>query len=162
MKKWDEVRVNTDIKKLTDLGIYKGYEGTIVEKKGSKYTVWFDNPNNFGEYAFVEIEEEFLDFIKSDIYPKHMLIEMQGFVERINLENHTSLTEVKVKENDKVELLVDKPEYAKENVYKGAHGCVMQPYAIENKIEVEFYNIEGHKYGCVELMVDLEDIKVVE
>ena len=38
----------------------------------------------------------------------------------------------------------------------------MQPKAIKNKIEVEFYNIEGHKYGCVELMVDLEDIIVVE
>ena len=58
--------------------------------------------------------------------------------------------------------MLDKPKYAKEWVKKGDFVCVMQPYAIDSKIEVEFYNIEGHKYGCIELMVDLEDIIVVE
>jgi len=163
MKKWDEVRLNIDDDRLTELGIYKGYEGTIIEKTSlGKFLIWFSNPKNKGEFAFIEVEEDKLDFVGDNIYPKQIIQEMEEFVEEVDLKKYTKLTKVTIKEYDKVKLLVDKPKYAKENVYKGALGCVMQPYAIDSQIEVEFYNIEGHKYGCIELMVNLEDVIVVE
>ncbi|MBQ7348860.1 MAG: hypothetical protein IJW47_02580 [Clostridia bacterium] len=160
MELYDNIDLIEEVEELTKKGIHKNYFGVLVEDKGEDCLVCFHNPKNMGEFAFAKVEKRYIKFSCRE--HEKIIHEMEAFFSNINKENHTSLTEVKVKEYDKVELLADKPEYAKENVYKGAHGCVMQPYAIENKIEVEFYNIEGHKYGCVELMVDLEDVKVVE
>jgi len=162
MKKWDEVRLNIDDDRLTELGIYKGYEGTIIEKTSlGKFLIWFSNPKNKGEFAFIEVEEDKLDFVGDNIYPKQIIQEMEEFVEKVDLKKYTKLTKVTIKEYDKVKLLADKSKYLQEGVKKGTYGCVLQPYAIKNKIAVLFYNV-GETQEEIELMVDLEDIIVVE
>ena len=161
MKRWDYCELIEEIDYLAKKGIHKGQKGLITEIKNDIYTVWFTNPKNEGELAWAKVDKQYLKYKDINLGTK-FLTEIQKFIENVDLEKYTTLTEVRVKEHDKVELLVDKPQYAKENVYKGAFGCVMQPYAIDSKIEVEFYNIPGHKYGCVELTVNLEDVKIVE
>ena len=160
MNLYDDVDLIEEIKELAQKGIHKNCYGVLVEDNGEECLVCFLNPNNMGEFAFAKVKKKYLKY--SGRTNEKTIQEMAEFFHNIDVEKYTTLTEVKVKEHDKVELLVDKPKYTKENVHKGAFGCVMQPKAIKNKIEVEFYNIEGHKYGCVELMVDLEDIKIVE
>ena len=162
MKKCDEVRLNIDDERLTKLGIYKGYEGTIIEKTSlGKFLIWFSNPKNKGEFAFIEVEEDKLDFVGDNIYPEQIIQEMEEFVEKVDLKKYTKLTKVTIKEYDKVKLLVDKSKYLQEGVKKGTYGCVLYSYAIKNKIAVLFYNV-GEAQEEIELMVDLEDIIVVE
>ena len=161
MKRWDYCELIEELEDLSKKGIHKGQKGLITKIENNIYTVWFTNPKNEGELAWAKVDKQYLKY-KDIKLGTELLAEIQEFIENVDLEKYTMLTEVKVKEHDKVELLVNKPKYTKENVYKGAFGCVMQPYAIDSQIEVEFYNIEGHKYGCVELMVDLEDVKIVE
>ena len=163
MKKWDEVKLNTTIEELSSKGIHKGYKGTIIKDNGNGiFTIWFSNPKNMGEFAFAKINKQFLDFLLDNIYSEDMINEMENFIKNLDIEKHDRLTEINIKELDKVELVVDKPQYNKEGIYKGAHGCIMQPYAIKNAISVEFYNIENHKYGCIEIMVNINDIRVID
>ena len=160
MRLFDNVKLLEEIKELGDKGIHKDYHGLIVEIERDECVVCFFNPKNFGEKAYAKVNKKYLTFTSRS--EEKIIKEMEGFFPNVNKEKYTTLTEVHIKEHDKVQLVVDKPKYSKENVYKGAFGCVMQPYAIDSQIEVEFYNIEGHKYGCIELMVDLEDIIFVE
>ena len=161
MKRWDYCELIEELEDLSKKGIHKGQKGLITKIENNIYTVWFTNPKNEGELAWAKVEKQYLKY-KDIKLGAELISEIQEFIENVDLEKYTRLTEVKVKEYDKVKLLVDKSKYLQEGVKKGTNGCVLYSYAIKNKIEVEFYNIEGHKYGCVELMVDLEDIKIVE
>ena len=62
-----------------------------------------------------------------------------------------------------VELIVEDEKYSKHGVHKGMCGCVMQDYAVQNYIEVDFSGIDenGNFYGdCISVKID--DLKVVE
>ena len=97
MKKWDEVRLNIDDESLAELGIYKGYEGTIIEKTSlGKFLIWFSNPKNKGEFAFIEVEEDKLDFVGDNVYPKQIIQEMEEFIEKVEIKKHTKLTKVTI------------------------------------------------------------------
>ena len=161
MKVLEDVKLNEELEELAQRGIHKGYEGTIAKINGDIYTVWFFNPNNRGEFAFAEVNKKYL--IPDKIgYPERLLLEMEEFFSNVKMEKYTCLTECDVKEYDKVELLVEKPQYAFEGVHKGAHGCVLFPYAIDGKWGILFYNVGENYDQEVELNVHREDFKIIE
>lgn len=161
MKELKDVKLNEEVEELTKKGIHKGYEGTIAKINGDIYTVWFFNPNNRGEFAFAEVDKKYLVPDKI-VYPERLLLEMEEFFANVKMERYTHLTECDVKEYDKVELLVEKPQYAVEGVHKGAHGCVWQSYAIDGKWGILFYNVGENHDQEVELNVHREDFKIIE
>ena len=161
MKVLEDVKLNEELEELAQRGIHKGYEGTIAKINGDIYTVWFFNPNNRGEFAFAEVNKKYLIPDKI-VYPERLLLEMEEFFSNVKMEKYTRLTECDVKEYDKVELLVEKPQYAFEGVHKRAQGCVLFPYAIEGKWGILFYNVGENNDQEVELNVNREDFKIIE
>ena len=62
-----------------------------------------------------------------------------------------------------LKLISEDEKYSKHGVHKGMCGCVMQDYAVQNYIEVDFSGIDenGNFYGdCISVKID--DLKVVE
>ena len=161
MKELKDVKLNEELEELAQRGIHKGYEGTIAKINGDIYTVWFFNPNNRGEFAFAEVNKKYLIPDKI-VYPERLLLEMEEFFANVKMDFNKCLTECDIKEYDKVELLVEKPQYAFEGVHKGAHGCVWQSYAIDGKWGILFYNVGGNNDQEVELNVHREDFKIIE
>lgn len=161
MKVLEDVKLNEELEELAQRGIHKGYEGTIAKINGDIYTVWFFNPNNRGEFAFAEVNKKYLIPDKI-VYPERLLLEMEEFFANVKMDFNKCLTECDVKEYDKVELLVEKPQYAFEGVHKGAQGCVLFPYAIEGRWGILFYNVGENNDEEVELNLDREDFKVIE
>ena len=161
MKVLEDVKLNEELEELAQRGIHKGYEGTIAKINGDIYTVWFFNPNNRGEFAFAEVNKKYLIPDKI-VYPERLLLEMEEFFANVKMDFNKCLTECDVKEYDKVELLVEKPQYAFEGVHKGAHGCVLFPYAIDGKWGILFYNVGENNDQEVELNVHREDFKIIE
>ena len=161
MKVLEDVKLNEELEELAQRGIHKGYEGTIAKINGDIYTVWFFNPNNRGEFAFAEVNKKYLIPDKI-VYPERLLLEMEEFFANVKMDFNKCLTECDVKEYDKVELLVEKPQYAFEGVHKGAQGCVLFPYAIDGKWGILFYNVGKNNDQEVELNVHREDFKIIE
>ena len=161
MKVLEDVKLNEELEELAQRGIHKGYEGTIAKINGDIYTVWFFNPNNRGEFAFAEVNKKYLIPDKI-VYPERLLLEMEEFFANVKMDFNKCLTECDVKEYDKVELLVEKPQYAFEGVHKGAHGCVLFPYAIDGKWGILFYNVGENNDQEVELNVHREDFKIID
>lgn len=160
MRVYDNIRLKEEVEELAQKGIHKGYNGLIVKIEGDIYTVCFFNPHNFGENAYAKVNKRFLRF--SSRVDEKIIREMEEFFPNEKTERYTHLTECDVKEYDKVQLLVEKPEYATEGVHKGDYGCVLQPYAIEGKWAVLFYNVGDGKDREAEIDVDREDFRIVE
>lgn len=161
MEVLEGVILNEEIEELAQKGIHKGYTGTIAKLNGDICTIWFFNPNNRGEFAFADVHKKYLIPDKI-VYPERLLLEMEEFFANVKMGRYTHLTECDVKEYDKVELLVEKSQYAFEGVHKGAHGCVWQSYAIDGKWGILFYNIGENHDQEVELNVYREDFKIIE
>ena len=161
MKKWDYVFLKNELSELSKNGIHKGYSGLVTDVKDTICTVWFTNPKNDGELAWANINQDNLQY--ADIQLEDSLLnEIDAFISGVDLNKYTSLTDVAFSEYDKVALKTDKPQYQKAGVIKGAIGCVIQPYAIKNKICVEFYNLGPHKNESVEIMVNIDDLTLAE
>ena len=161
MKKWDEVKLNKEIDELALNGIHKGYSGTVIESNAENSLIWFSNPKNYGEFAFAKVENKYLDMAEPVHYNKKILCEMEEFLESVNMEKYTSLSECDVKEYDVVELIVEKPEYAMEGVHKGDRGCVISTYAIDNCWEIIFSE-RGTGRDIAQIGVAREDFKIID
>ena len=85
-----------------------------------------------------------------------MIEELKEWYATVDTSKFTRLREQDVKEYDKIQLLVEKPEYAKEGVHKGMIGCVLIPYAIDNRWDIQFVD------NWAELCVDRDDFRVLE
>ena len=162
MKLWDEVELIEDIKELNEKGIFKGYGGTIVKVYENSYLVWFSHPKNMGEFAFAKVKKEYLEFKFSKIFSDDIIAEMQEAMESIDLSKYSSLSIVNIEEYDKIELLVDKPEYNEEGVFKGMTGCVLQSYAINGKWAILFDNVGEETNESVEVLVSQKDFKIID
>ena len=138
MKVLEDVKLNEELEELSQRGIHKGYEGTIAKINGDIYTVWFFNPNNRGEFAFVEVNKKYLIPDKI-VYPERLLLEMEEFFANVKMEQYTHLTECDVKEYDKVELLVENRNMHLRACIKERRGaCYFRTRLRESR---EFYSI---------------------
>jgi hypothetical protein len=160
MRELEDVILNEEIDELAQKGIHKGYEGTIAKINGDIYTVWFFNPKNYREFAFAEVNKKYLIPDKSD-YPKRLLLEMEEFINKVNMEKYTHLTECDVQEYDAVELIVEKPKYTIHGVHKGDRGCVISTYAIDNHWEIIFSE-RGTGKDIAHIGVDRNDFKIID
>lgn len=79
----------------------------------------------------------------------------------IDIDKYDSLSIINVEEYDKIELLVDKPEYNEEGIFKGMTGCVLEPYAINGKWAILFDNVGENADESVEILVSQKDFKVI-
>ena len=86
---------------------------------------------------------------------------MKEKMENIDIDKYDSLSIINVEEYDKIELLVDKPEYNEEGVFKGMTGCVLEPYAINGKWAILFDNVGENADESVEILVSHQDFKVI-
>ena len=160
MRVYDNIELNEEVEELAQRGIHKGYDGVIVKMEGDIYTVCFYNSYNFGESVYAKVHKKYLNFVMRD--EEQIIQEMEEHFSNVKMDFNKCLTECDVKEYDKVELLVEKPQYAFEGVHKGAHGCVLFPYAIDGKWGILFYNVGENNDQEVELNVHREDFKSIE
>ena len=86
---------------------------------------------------------------------------MKETMENIDFDKYDSLSIINVEEYDKIELLVDKPEYNEEGIFKGMTGCVLEPYAINGKWAILFDNVGENADESVEILVSQKDFKVI-
>lgn len=161
MNLWDEVELIANLEELSKKGIFKGYGGTVVKVYNCSCLVWFSNPKNVGEFAFAKVKKEFLKFKFSKIFSAEIIEEMKETMENIDIDKYDSLSIINVEEYDKIELLVDKPEYNEEGVFKGMTGCVLEPYAINGKWAILFDNVGENADESVEILVSQKDFKVI-
>ena len=80
---------------------------------------------------------------------------------QIDIDKYDSLSiiYINVEEYNKIELLVDKPEYNEEGVFKGMTGCILEPYAINGKWAILFDNVGENDDESVEILVSQKDLK---
>ena len=154
MREFDNIELTEEVPELAEKGIHKEYLGLIVELHGDVATVCFFNPHYHGERAFVKTDIKYLAFVLRA--EEELIEELKEWYATVDTSKFTRLREQDVKEYDKIQLLVEKPEYAKEGVHKGMIGCVLIPYAIDNRWDIQFVD------NWVELCVDRDDFCVLE
>lgn len=135
LKIYDNVELNTELEELAEKGIHKGCTGIILEKTADICFVYFRNFKNYGDYACININEKHLDFWIKE--PQENIPNWERF-KRTDKTNKDRFKPQKFIEYDLVELIVEKEEYAKEGVHKGAKGAVMENYCIDSKYCVIF------------------------
>ena len=90
-----------------------------------------------------------------------MLEEIKEFVSNVRMEKYTKLSPCDVQEYDAVELIVEKPKYARKGVHKGDRGCVISTYAIDNYWEIIFSEQSTGK-DIAQIGVAREDFKIID
>lgn len=160
MKKYDAVRLIRDQKELTENGIRKGFEGVLILPvvTEERWYVLFFNPRNCGEYAVAIVESENLE--KLGDLPAEVQREVEAIKNRPDFFTHTVLKQSTVREYDCVELLVDRPRYAREGVHKGMRGVVMSAYSIGGEWQVIFSDENG--FDIADVGVAEEDFRVLK
>ena len=155
MKKYDDVKLNTELEELAKKGIRKGETGIIFNVKTDMVLVCFLNSKNYGDYACCEVNSKYLD-VCTYSYKKHI-----DDLEKLNKQGKLK-TEFKVNpfyESDWVEVLVEKDEYAKKGLHKGMLANVLFDYAIDDMLPVMF---SGDDCCDIEVSVNIDDIKLHE
>lgn len=161
MKIYDFVELISSLDYLEEKGIYRENKGTIIKLKNNNACVVFFNENNMGDYTLANVETKFLKTMGE--LPKKCIEDLKTFIETLKADKNSQFTNIKIKEYDLVELLVEDDRYAKHGVHKGDKGCVISNHAIQNKVEVDFTWIDktGDFHGdCI--VVNVKDLKVIE
>lgn len=161
MKKYNAVELINENLELNKEGIHQGFMGILIEKsqKQKEWLVMFFNPKNEGEYATALVFEHDLKLL-GDI-PAHTIEILNKIIKKRNFIEKTQLNQPKLKEYDKVMLLLDKPEYENAGVYAGMCGCVISEYAIKGKWEVIFSE-DGTGKDIASIEVDEVDLQIIE
>lgn len=161
MKKLELVRLIND-KQYLKHNLQKDMRGIVVScEKNEKVLTLFFNPHNMGEYVVVEINSQDI-IVEKEKLPKDMQIEILQNLDSVMKKASDILKPIPIKEYDLVELIVEDDNYSKFGVHKGDRGCVIQDYAVQNYIEVDFSGIDenGNFYGdCIS--VKIEDLKII-
>lgn len=160
LKKYDMVTLTKNIDTLVRRGIEQGCGGIVIQATEKSYRVLFLNPSNYGDGIFATVDKSDVDYISA--FPVPFRAELDEYLSNADLNDETSkFIPCDVKEFDKIELIVEKYEYAKEGVHKGMTGCVTASYAIKNRWPIIFSE-EGTGKDVAELCVKREDFKVIE
>lgn len=158
MKIYDDVELNTELEELAEKGIHKGETGIVFEIKADSVRVLFLNSKNYGDYAYVKVNKQYLNVL--DLKYGKDIDGWEKFKATRDLKKD-SFRPQKFIEYDYVELAVEKEKYAKEGVHKGARGAVMENYCIDSEYYVIFTD-ESTGYDIAELCVYDEDLILVK
>jgi len=124
-------------------------------------SVLFFNPQSVGDYAVVKICKNDV-LIEKETIPENIKNEILCNLDRFLVKAKDYLEEVKIKEYDLVELMVEDDRYSKFGIHKGDKGCVMDSKAVRNYIEVDFSKIDNNgNYAGDCISVKLSDLKVL-
>ncbi len=161
MKKFDLICLKND-KPYKEFNLKKDMHGIVLECNFDKLDVLFFNPKNQGDYIIAKIN--IFDVVEEkDKLPENVLKELTSKLENIKSKAKKKFEPSKVKAYNMVELLVEDNKYVKYGVHKGDKGCVMDDYAVQGYVEVDFSGIDenGNFYGdCIS--VKTEDLKVIK
>lgn len=157
MKLYDMVELNTEPDNLVKRGIHKNCYGYIAQFSQDKCLILFLNNQNSGDFAFAWVKKEYLNY-DSDCNP-YFLDDLKKFLATHDPAKKTAFNVLKLKEYDSVELIAEKPAYAKHGVHKGMAGCVMESYAVDNEWYVVFNDDNGEYIA--DICVKEEDLKKI-
>ena len=123
---------------LREKGIEPGASGVLIAPVAGteSWIAVFFNPACEGDYAVTVVEERELKLLGR--LPDEAVTEWKAIAERPEFFGHTAFIKLKFKEYDRVELVRDRPEYAREGVTRGMRGCVMGAAAVRGRRQVIF------------------------
>lgn len=156
-----------DLVKLININPYKknnlklNMHGIIITVEDNWSQIMFFNPENIGDFAIVKICNS--DFTLCDEkLPNEIKKELLKNFDKIIKTSKDKIEIIPIKEYSMVELIVERPKYAKFNIHKGAVGCVVDNKAVNNCIEVDFSSInEKGNFEGLTIGVKIEDLKVI-
>lgn len=161
MKNLDLIQLVND-KAYKKNNLEKNMHGIIIEAEDMFSKVLFFNPQNLGEYMILQLKNSDFIVCKEQI-PNDIKEELILNLDKLISKSKDKFDEIKFKDYDMVELIVEDDKYTKFGVHKGDLGCVMDCKAIQNYIEVDFSKIDkdGNFYGdCIAVKID--DLKIVK
>lgn len=160
MKKYDIVKI-INISPYKSANLKLEMHGIIIDTNLEKSSVLFFNNSNYGDYAVIKINN--IDLcIENHKLPEEMKKELNSKIEQFLNENKNIIEPIAINAYDIVELIVEDEKYTKYGIHKGNTGCVMEDYAVQNYVEVDFSGIDcnGKYYGdCIS--VKISDLKVI-
>ena len=161
MKKFDLILLKNE-KPYKEYNLVKDMHGIVIKYNFDTLDVLFFNPENQGDYTIAKIYT--CDVItEKEQLPDNILKELISKLDTIKTQAKTKIEPLKIKAYDMVELLVEDHKYAKYGIHKGDKGCVMENFAIQDYVEVDFSGIDqnGEYYGdCISVKID--DLKVIK
>ncbi|MBE7082536.1 MAG: hypothetical protein E7378_02510 [Clostridiales bacterium] len=160
MKKFDIIVLNND-ELYTEFNLTRGMHGIVIDKTFDKLEVLFFNPSNYGETVVVWVAE--CDVSKEqEVLPENLLKELVGKIDIIKRRAKENIELPSFKQYDMVELLVEEKRYSKHGIHKGDTGCIMENFAVNGYVEVDFSGIdENGDFQGDFISVKLEDLKII-
>lgn len=157
MESLKAIQLNKDFIPTATININNCGGGVLLQQNEDKSKVLLFNKNNLGDYAIIEIANNQYDII--DDFSASNQLEIKKLEQMIINSNKTEFKLSTFKEYDEVELIEDKPQYAKMGVTKGMHGVIMQPYAVKGYWFVIFSE-DGTGRDIASIAVNEKDIKL--
>ena len=161
MKKFDLILLKNE-NPYKKYNLEKNMHGIVLENFFDTLSVLFFNPKNQGDYIVVTISVFDVEICDEKL-PENMINELSRKFEFIKTKSKKNFKPLKIKAYDMVELLVEDDKYTKYGIHKGDKGCVMEDYAVQNYVEVDFSGIDknGEVFGdCISVKID--DLKVIQ
>ena len=161
MKKFDLILLKNE-NPYKQYNLEKNMHGIVLEKYFDTLIVLFFNPKNQGDYITATISVYDVTVCNEKI-PEKMINELSSNLDIVKSKSKEKFEPLRIKAYDMVELLVEDSKYTKYGIHKGDRGCVMENYAVQNYVEVDFSGIDenGEFYGdCIS--VKIEDLKVIQ
>lgn len=160
MKKFDLIKLKNK-EPYKQYNLEKNMHGIVLECNFNILNVLFFNPKNLGDYIIIKISKNDVVEEKEKL-PENIITELNLKLESILSKTKEKFKPLSVKAYDNVELLVEDNKYSKYGIHKGDIGCVMENYAVQDYVEVDFSGIDqnGNYYGdCISVKVS--DLKVI-
>lgn len=160
MKQFDLVKLVNE-KPYKQNNLNEGDHGIVINIMGDNLQILFFNPQNIGDYIVVDIKVNDV-ILEKEKLPINIIQGLSKNLAKIVNKAKSCFEPIKIKQYDKVELLVEEERYAKHGIHKGDIGCVMESTAVQNYIEVDFSGIDenGEFYG-ESIGVKVDDLKII-
>ena len=161
MKRYDLVKLINSEPYLQN-NLYKDLHGIITDVFTISANVLFLNPQNTGDYAFVNIKLKDLLLCEEKL-PDNMKELIENKIAEITKKSKSSFEDIPFHDFDRVELIVENPKYSKFGIHKGAKGYVMDSKAVQGYIEVDFSNIKNNgEYDGDCISINIKDLKILK
>lgn len=162
MKQYDFVKLIKINDKYKQYNLYINATGIVWETSDKGHVkVLFMNKYNECEYAYLDVNTNDLEIIQSDEF-----FEVKNFINKycnkiVPIEKGFSKKEFNA--YDDVELLIEDPKLAELGIHKGDIGTIMEDYAADNEVLVDFGRLDENNNflgDCVS--VNLKDLKILK
>ena len=163
MKEKSIVKLKIVDKNLKKKDLNKDNLGIILKSESSTSLVLFFNKKIVDDYLVININNSLLEEQKERL-PDQIVKSLTSAISnnKLNLKKQ-SFKPIEFEEYSMVRLSCDKEKYLKFGIHKGEIGVIVENYAINNEVLVDFSGVDknGKFYGdCIAVNInDLEFIK---